>query len=163
MPIKTIDGASLRARFPPPQSDKAPPDLKRAAPVVTERGMFASSAVLDLHLGEVEKLATNIELRPSTDESKLNKTEKAWLVVVRSRGYVWHGVQNISFKIGDDCRYNPDILAICDGQLVAFEVKGFMREDALVKLKTTARAFPWLRIVVVKRIKGEWIEEEVKP
>ncbi|HEX9996521.1 MAG TPA: hypothetical protein VGB45_05205 [Abditibacterium sp.] len=107
--------------------------------------------------------STDFEIRPSHDEAKLNKTERAWLDVVRGRGYSWVGVQNISFKIGDDCRYNPDILVLDGGNLVAFEVKGFMRDDALVKLKATARAFSWLKIVLVKREDGQWTESEVRP
>jgi hypothetical protein len=111
----------------------------------------------------IRSVETDFEIRSSTDESKLNKTERAWLAVVRERNYPWIGVQNISFKLGDDCRYNPDILVLDGGKLVAFEVKGFMRDDALVKLKTAARSFSWIKVVLVKREKGQWTEEEVKP
>ncbi len=108
-------------------------------------------------------LETNIELRPTTDEAKLNKLETAWLEVLRNRGYMWIGIQNITLKLGDDCRYIPDFWALDGGKLLAFETKGFMEDDALVKIKTAARQFPWLIIVLVKRERGVWSEVEVRP
>lgn len=145
MPIKTASpGDALKKRFPSQLPVQIPQNHKQAA-------------------AEIDAAQTDFQIRPSTDESRLNKTERAWLDVIRGRDYPWIGVQNISFKIGDDCRYNPDFLVLCDGRLVAFEVKGWMRDDALVKLKTTARAFPWLQIVVVKRDGKGWIETEVRP
>jgi hypothetical protein len=89
-------------------------------------------------------------MRPSTDEQKLNKTEKAYLNFLRMEKHHWIGIQCISLKLGDDCRYNPDFLVInTDGQLQAHEVKGFMREDALVKLKTAARFFSFIPIFLI--------------
>ena len=103
-------------------------------------------------------------MRPSTDEEKLNKTEKAYLGVLRSSGHHWIGIQCISLKLGDDCRYNPDFLVLTvNGVLEAHEVKGFMREDALVKLKTCARMYRWLRIILVQRVQGQWASSLVKP
>lgn len=105
----------------------------------------------------------NIELRPTTDEEKLNQMKKDWLAVLRARGYSWIGIQNMTFKIGDDCRYTPDFVVLASGRLVAYETKGFLRDDALVKLKTAARQFSWLLIIKVERKNGNWIETEIKP
>lgn len=103
-------------------------------------------------------------LTPSTDEQKLNRTEKSWLAVLRSRNVHWIGIQAVTLKLGDDCRYTPDFEVIDQAGLYTFyETKGFMREDALAKLKTAARAFPWAKFVVVTRVDGAWIETPIKP
>jgi hypothetical protein len=112
-------------------------------------------------------------LSVSTDEQKLNKTERAYLAHLRSIGYDWIGIQCITLKLGDDCRYTPDLWTIesqdsnmpmARGRLVAREVKGFMRDDALVKIKVAARMFPFVVFVLVRRQKsGGWDTQIVKP
>lgn len=107
-----------------------------------------------------------IETRPSTDEQKLNKTEKQWLEVLRTNGG-WIGIQCITLKLGDDCRYTPDFFTLNNTLaapgLVAWEVKGFMRGDAQVKLKTAARMYPWISFRLVTKEKGAFAAPEVKP
>ena len=106
-----------------------------------------------------------IKAKPSADESKLNKLESAWLAVLRADiTLAWVGVHALTFKIGDDCRYTPDFIALnLDGELIAYETKGFMREDARVKLKVAARMFPFVGFVLVERKAGAWICTEIKP
>lgn len=109
---------------------------------------------------------TNIDafaIAPTTEEDKLNKTERAWLEVLRNRNYDELGVQCITLKLGDDCRYTPDFHTIAGGIFIFWEVKGFMRDDALVKIKAAARRFRWARFIKVERIKGEWVETKIKP
>lgn len=97
------------------------------------------------------------QIRPSKDEDKLNKTEKAWLAELRIRRPKFLGIQALTFKLGDDCRYTPDFIEISqEDKFIAWEVKGFMRDDALVKLKVSARLFPFLEFYVVKRSEGMW-------
>jgi len=60
--------------------------------------------------------------------------------------------------------YKPDFLVVHDdGRLTFYEVKGFSRSNdrSLVKLKTAAGMTPWARFILVKRIKGEWIERVI--
>ena len=106
-----------------------------------------------------------IKAKPSADESKLNKLESAWLAVLRADiTLAWVGVHALTFKIGDDCRYTPDFIALnLDGELIAYETKGFMRDDARVKLKVAARMFPFVGFVLVERKAGAWICTEIKP
>jgi len=106
-----------------------------------------------------------IKAKPSADESKLNKLELAWLAVLRADiTLAWVGVHALTFKIGDDCRYTPDFIALnLDGELIAYETKGFMRDDARVKLKVAARMFPFVGFVLVERKAGAWICTEIKP
>lgn len=105
-------------------------------------------------------------IRPSTDVQKLNKTERAYydlLEAGRKFGrYDWVGVQSITLKLGDDCRYTPDLWTLANGILDAHEVKGFWRDDAKVKIKTAARMYPFIRFYVVSRQGGQWKSEEVK-
>lgn len=110
-------------------------------------------------------------IKPTTDEAKLNKTEAAFLAVLQ-KGMVgvrhsWVGVQNITLKLADDTRYTPDFFGLCeDGNLIAYEVKGFFRDDAKVKIKVAARMFPWIRFVLVRKEGGQFSPfklEEVKP
>lgn len=102
------------------------------------------------------------EIKQSNDEAKLNKTERAWLLELRIRNPKFLGIQAMTFKLGDDCRYTPDFIEISqEDKFIAWEVKGFMRDDALVKLKVAARMFPFLDFYVVKRIKGAWETKKV--
>lgn len=104
-------------------------------------------------------------LSVSTDEEKLNKTERAFLEYLR---YTMHvrclHIQAVTLKLAFDCRLTPDFSYYSqDEQLTFIDVKGFQREDALIKMKVAARTFPEWRFIIVKRIKGEWKFEEIKP
>lgn len=110
-----------------------------------------------------KKPTTNLAMRPTTDEAKLNKMERQWLEVLRGRSFDWIGIQPFGLKLADNCRYHPDFVTLANGQLTAFETKGFMRDDALVKLKMAARLFPFIRFVLVTREKQNWVEKEVRP
>jgi hypothetical protein len=124
---------------------------------------LASASVKKL-APEITAASMLMQLSPSTDEKKLNKTEKAFLNVLRSRGLQWIGIQNITLKLADDTRYTPDFFYIHDGKLNANEVKGFFRDDAKVKIKVAARLFPWIRFTLVFKGKGSaWEYREVKP
>lgn len=114
--------------------------------------------------------ATSLEcnISISTDVAKLNKTERAYLGYIETLKKVgqfqWIGVQSTTFKLADDCRYTPDFITLeLDGKVTAREVKGFFRDDAKVKIKVAARMFPWVQFVLVRKIKGGWHHEPVKP
>lgn len=71
----------------------------------------------------------------------------------------------ITFKLADDCRYTPDFLVLlADQSLECHETKGFMRDDAQVKLKIAAQMFPFKFVLCKKETKkqgGKWIIVEV--
>jgi hypothetical protein len=103
-------------------------------------------------------------IAPSTDEAKLNKTEKLFLARLRMLDYPWIGVQSITLKLGDDCRYTPDFSVIDqNGHFIIYETKGHMRDDAKVKLQVAARDFPMFKFIVVKLVNNQWEETPVKP
>ena len=68
--------------------------------------------------------------------------------------------ERLTLKLADDTRYTPDFYVLeLDGSVSLVEVKGFMRDDALVKLKVAASQFPEFRFYlyqkgVTKPIKG---------
>jgi hypothetical protein len=105
----------------------------------------------------------SIQVQPTTDEAKLNKTEKAYLAILRSRRYEFVGVQCITLKLGDDCRYTPDFIVLNAGIITADEVKGFWRDDAKVKIKVAARMYPWIAFRVIQKNKAEWTVTLIKP
>jgi hypothetical protein len=78
----------------------------------------------------------------------MNKTEAAYaqyLEADKRNGVIseWF-YEALTFKLGQDCRYTPDFMVIDASGIVSFvETKGFMRDDALVKLKTFAKQFPF--------------------
>jgi hypothetical protein len=114
-------------------------------------------------LSNVE-ITTNFLCHPTTDELKLNKTERAFLKYLELLNFPWIGVQNISLKIGNDCRYVCDFWAIgFDGELIGYETKGFYRPQAKVKMAVVARLFPWIKFKLVRKIKNGWDIQDVKP
>jgi hypothetical protein len=114
---------------------------------------------------ELERLKSNITQRPSLDEQKLNKTEKAFLNLLRHGSKsIWIGIQAITLKLGDDCRYTPDFFALHqDGSLHAIEVKGFWRDDARVKIKVAARMYSFIQFTAAQYKNKAWHYEEIKP
>lgn len=103
------------------------------------------------------------KLSENTDEAKLNKLERAYLGHLRASGYPRIGIQNITLKLAHDCRLTPDFNIYKEGFFTFIDVKGFQREDALIKMKVAARTFPWARFEIVKRTKtGQWDHQHVK-
>lgn len=64
-------------------------------------------------------------------------------------------------KLAEKCTYCPDFFVVTkDGAFEVHETKGFMRDDAAVKLKVAAENFPWWQFKVIRWVKGQW---EVRP
>lgn len=130
--------------------------------------MSTLQSIVDKSTSEsFKKLNVPLAPRQSTDEAELNNLERAWLVEMRRRNYQEIGIQSHTLKLADMCRYTPDFFALVDGVPTFFEVKGFMRDDAQVKLKVAARLHRIFKFVLVtrenKKLGGAWKEVEVKP
>lgn len=108
--------------------------------------------------------AVVMKIRPSTEEEKLNGTEKRWLERLRSVVCPeWIGIQCLTFKLGFDCRYTPDFVTIENGIFTVYEVKGgLFREDAKAKLQIAARLYPMFRWVLAVRKNNDWKISDVK-
>lgn len=99
--------------------------------------------------------------RISTDEQGLNKTERAFYEALK-RGLgpmpqptPWlrvHSPHPVTLKLADDCRLNPDFVAVYQDQTwCVVDVKGWQREDAFLKMKMAARIFVEHTFWIVKR------------
>ncbi|MDF3059341.1 MAG: hypothetical protein K0R17_3556 [Rariglobus sp.] len=105
---------------------------------------------------EPAPILAKVSVLANTDEEKLNKTEAAFLAFLRGeKRWAYIGVQTFTLKLADDTRYTPDFICVGHGgEFVAFETKGFWRDDARVKIKVAARQFPFLQFTAVTRTKG---------
>lgn len=69
-------------------------------------------------------------------------------------------------EIANGCWFSPDIVGTCDGtrNVSLHEVKGPMAwDDAIVKLKVVARAWPCFSVSIMWKIDGQWKEQLVLP
>lgn len=97
----------------------------------------------------------------------MNKLETRWAQELefrrRAGDVAWYRFEAMTLKLADGCRYTPDFL-VCladgkdgaDGTLELHETKGFMRDDAQVKLRVCAEMYPF-RLRLVRRVKGNWV------
>jgi len=101
--------------------------------------------------------------KKTSDEIKLNGTERQYLSYLQMCGYQV-GVQNVTLKLAFNCRFTPDFNYVdpATKRWVFVDVKGFQREDALIKIKAAARLFPHLDFMLVKKVKKGWNEKKVK-
>lgn len=95
---------------------------------------------------------------------KMNKLEAEYAGMLKAASdVVWSAYEGITLRLGNDCRYTPDFaLMRRDGSMELHETKGFMRDDALVKIKVAAAQYPF-KFVLVRREKGNWSMTEIKP
>ena len=68
--------------------------------------------------------------------------------------------ESITFRLAPKTTYTPDFLVVLpDGKVQIHEVKGFAREDAIIKFKVAAQQNPWFEFIMVKKSKNEgWVE-----
>jgi hypothetical protein len=96
----------------------------------------------------------------------MNKLEKEYSIALEARkqaGEVnWWRFEAIKLRLADKTFYSPDFaVMLSNGELQMHEVKGFMMDDANVKLKVAADLYPF-RFMLVKKAKGgQWTITEV--
>jgi hypothetical protein len=96
---------------------------------------------------------------------KMNKLEAAYALQLKALQQI-NAIHAFSFeaiklRLANLTFFTPDFLVIgANGEVVFHEVKGHWEDDARVKIKVSAEAFPWFRFVGVTRKKGQWIVEE---
>ena len=99
----------------------------------------------------------------------MNKTEAAYAAALdqrRTAGEVaWFKFEGIKLRLADNTFYTPDFaVMLANGALEMHEVKGFMQEDANVKIKVAADLYP-MRFIVIrvkpKKDGGGWRVDEV--
>lgn len=95
---------------------------------------------------------------------ELNKTEKAYENTIKEMilagEILWYRFEGLKLRLADNTFYTPDFFVMkADGSLECIEVKGFMFDDANVKIKVAAENFPFLfKIARVKpkKLGGGW-------
>ncbi len=96
----------------------------------------------------------------------MNKLERAYSEVLQLRllaGEIraWR-YEAMTLKLAPDTRLTVDFLVTFDTHLELMEVKGFMREDAWIKLKLAAELFPEFGFALVTREAGAWVIKPVE-
>lgn len=97
-----------------------------------------------------------LTLRPPDLFGGMNKLETSFAMLQESRKragkiVLWR-YERFTLKLADDTRYTPDFYVLeLDGSVSLIEVKGFMRDDALVKLKVAASQFPEFRFYLFQK------------
>lgn len=90
-----------------------------------------------------------------------NKLEAAFLEHIKARGMDAH-FEAVTFRLGSDCRYTPDVFVTNATPKMFCEVKGpYKREDAMVKLRVAAKQYPCFRWLLVERDKSGWRAYEI--
>lgn len=119
------------------------------------------------HIADVGKMvAPELIAKGEKPATKMNKTESAYSTLLEARKrageIAWYCFEGITLKLAHDTRYTPDfVVMLASGELEMHETKGFMRDDARVKLHIAASTFPF-RFWLVRREKGEWNISRVK-
>jgi hypothetical protein len=99
----------------------------------------------------------------------MNKTEAAYDKALADRKHAgeiaWYRFEGVKLRLADNTFYTPDFaVMLADGAMECHEVKGFMQEDANVKIKVAADMYPFRFIVVrvkSKKAGGGWQIQEV--
>lgn len=77
-------------------------------------------------------------------KSKLEARYAAQLETLRAAGGIqWWAYESVKFRMADGAWYTPDFLVVmADGEIRAYECKGFWREAAKVRAKVFFDRFP---------------------
>lgn len=82
-------------------------------------------------------------------QGRMNKTEQRYFTDILEPGMRRGAILSADFdaiklRIGDNCFYTPDFLVqLRDGTMELHEVKGFMEDDARVKISSIAEKYPF--------------------
>ena len=94
-----------------------------------------------------------------------NKTEAAYeqtLELLKRAGDVlWYRFEGIKLRLADKTFLTPDFAVMrSDGTMELHDCKGFMMEDANVKMKVAAEMYPF-RFFIVRKKGGAWEYQQV--
>lgn len=98
----------------------------------------------------------------------MNKAEASYaghLETLQLTGSVlWWRFEGLKLRLADNTFYTPDFAVMTNSGLIEFhEVKGFWQDDARVKIKVAADAYPFVfkAVTVIPKAKGGgWATEE---
>ena len=92
---------------------------------------------------------------------RMNKLEARYanhLELLLKAGEILHWeYEPFALRLGYRCTYSPDFLVVYPNRVECHETKGgFAREDSIVKFKTAAERFWWMRFVMVFWKNRQW-------
>lgn len=103
--------------------------------------------------------------RPIKKDRGMNKLEQRYadkLELMKKAGEIEEWLyEPVGLRLGTKCFYHPDFLVIKD-HFEVHETKGFMRDDALVKLKASASKFHFFEFYLIRWIKKQWVISKVE-
>lgn len=100
----------------------------------------------------------------ATSKSKMNGLETRYSQllqqgVIEDQIAAWR-FEPVSLRLGDNTFYRPDFMVIrSTGQIEFHETKGYWREDARVKIKVAATAFPWFTFYAIQEKHSAFVYE----
>lgn len=132
-------------------------------PAAEYRRMMAGGNAVHVH-SMCKLLAHGIEeILPKRRMNKLETAYASLLETMRLAGEItsWRH-ESVKLRLADRTWYTPDFkVRMPDGREEFHETKGFMRDDAAVKLKVAAEMYPEYAFRLVRRKRGAWVVEKV--
>lgn len=93
-------------------------------------------------------------------QGRMNGTETNFARFLQERQFLHvasYKFESVKLRLADNTYYTPDFMAIGeDGYITFYEVKGFWRDDARVKIKVASELYPEFAFVAVQWKGGEW-------
>lgn len=109
-----------------------------------------------------------VRARARPKPGEMNKTEQAYanyLEVLRAGGEIlWWKYEGMNLRLAPRTYLRIDFnVVLADGTLSMQDVKGFVEDDALVKLKVAAELFPFQFLIVkaANRQMTQWTFQEI--
>lgn len=164
--MDSVEADAVSARMsisdlPPKLRAEAERQLAGNVPSVRFKADPPATGILDLVLERKGVKTPGKRLRQSS--KGMNKTEQAFFDHCLKSSPRPPISQAITLKLANGVRYTPDVIVPGTVPINAYEVKGFMRDDAAVKIKFAAKEFPWIRFWLVTRRGGSWAYQKILP
>ena len=104
-------------------------------------------------------------MKPIFKPGTMNKTEAAFAEHIERAKLIDNDIvayvfEPLKLRLAKNTFYTPDFLVVRKSCFEIFEVKGFWRDDARVKIKVAAKMFPWFKWYAVQLKKKQWTYEE---
>ena len=105
-------------------------------------------------------------MKPLPITTNMNKTEAAFARILENLQacgeiLTWE-FEPIKLRLARTTFYTPDFLAVYPDKFVFYEVKGFWRDDARVKIKVAAKTYPYFSFIAVMLKRKQWVYETIK-
>lgn len=95
----------------------------------------------------------------------MNRTETAYAqhldLLMKTGDVLWYRFEGLKFRLADKTFLTPDFAVMTRSGLIELhDVKGFMMEDANVKMKVAADQYPF-EFFIIRKTKSFWMKTPV--